>query len=360
MEGENESREYLWQIRDVQPILSPEKMARMVANQQAPKEPGTPFYPENTWPASENDIKVSEEPRYKVIKALGGGGYGKVYKAYDEKLGITVAIKFFSSDQYGSEPESLEIEAKAIANLEHPNIVRVYSFFETRDAPKELIGKKGKVPAMVTEFVEGGSLDTQIQSITPEQTGDIILQTASAVDFMARHGVFHKDLKPANIMLSTDGFVKVADFGTASNVYPIGKDEYGNNESAVGSPKYMAPEIALGKDNSEASEMYTLASVAYEFITKEPFVDTTGKGNYQIVQELMLDKGRGVTPDKEEIIRTKLKGTNADADKVISILRQALSYDPADRATAFNHGDKREGQASILAFANALKQALNR
>jgi eukaryotic-like serine/threonine-protein kinase len=210
---------------------------------------------------------------YEIRSALGAGGMGEVYSAFDSRLNRTVAIKILHLGDAGS-PESrsrFEREAHALAALNHPNIVSVYDF-----------GMEAEQPYIVSELVEGSSLRSLLTGKpTPlRKLLDIAAQVADGLAAAHAGGFVHRDLKPENIMLAKDGRVKVVDFGLARQ---DGKGNRSDSDAAtltavahraedgatkagvvLGTPRYMSPEQALGKPADFRSDQFSLGLILYE------------------------------------------------------------------------------------------------
>jgi TonB family protein len=204
--------------------------------------------------------------RYQVLEELGSGAMGVVYLCVDPRLARPVAIKVMGESEYMTAEEREEFrqrfrhEAEAAGRLSHPGIVQIYD-----------IG-----PAfLVMEFLEGRSLAAAIQQDTRysvREIASIVMRIADAVDYAHRHGIVHRDVKPANVMLLNDGGVKVMDFGVArlssSTLTAVGM--------VVGSVRYMAPEQMLGERVDGRADIFSLAAVAYELVTgRSPFPGKT-------------------------------------------------------------------------------------
>src|SRR6185295_15985418 len=144
---------------------------------------------------------------YQVIKELGRGGMGKVYHAYDTRLGRTAALKVLPSKNSSPERVSrFQREARAASSLNHPNIITIYDF-----------GVANGRDYIVSEYVEGRTLRNFIRDpeLTLNKILDIVIQVASALEAAHTAGIVHRDIKPENIMVRPDGYVKVLDFGLA-------------------------------------------------------------------------------------------------------------------------------------------------
>ena len=216
--------------------------------------------------------------RYEITDVLGRGGMGVVYKARQPGLDRTVALKMILAGELAGAEEVARFltEAKAVAQLNHPNIVQIYETGEyhasSRGAP---------LPYFTLEYVGGGSLAGRLNRTPqpPAAAADFIRMLAEAVHYAHGQGVVHRDLKPTNILLAaTDGAAaspltlqpKIADFGLAKLADdPAGRTVTGR---VLGTPSYMAPEQAAGlvKEIGPSADVYALGAILYEVLTGHP------------------------------------------------------------------------------------------
>jgi serine/threonine protein kinase/Tol biopolymer transport system component len=229
---------------------------------------------------------------YEIKSALGIGGMGEVYRAYDARLDRDVAIKVLRQDAAAS-PDSrarFEREARAVGALNHPNIVAVY---DVALEPSET----GAQQYIVSELVDGESLRSLLtgKPIPLRKLLDIATQAADGLAAAHAAGIVHRDLKPENIMLTADGRVKLLDFGlarqsaaseedppanplanpeeTVSFVTPRSGDNLTRDGAILGTASYMSPEQALGKQTDFHSDQFSFGVVLYEMATgRQPFV----------------------------------------------------------------------------------------
>ncbi|MBI4926813.1 MAG: serine/threonine protein kinase [Anaerolineae bacterium] len=205
--------------------------------------------------------------RYKLLDTLGAGGMAVVYRAQDMMLERPVAIKLLRQDFSGNQSfrHQFRLEAKAAANLSHPNIVTVYDF--GFDAGRLFI---------VMEYVPGKDLKSSIRErgrFPVTEAVNLIAQAAAGIGYAHRAGLVHCDVKPHNIIVTPDGRLKVTDFGIARALSSINPDEH--TDEVWGSPQYFSPEQAAGLAPSPASDVYSLGVVLYEMLTGQlPFTAT--------------------------------------------------------------------------------------
>jgi PAS domain S-box-containing protein len=199
---------------------------------------------------------------YAVLEEVGRGGMGAVYKARDERLGRLLALKMIRSAGHDAAAAARFLrEARAVAALQHPNIVQVYD-----------VGIDAGQPYIALEYCGGGSLADQRDGTPwpPRHAARVIQLLAQAMDCAHQTGVIHRDLKPANVLLTTDGVPKITDFGLAKRLEEdVGQTQTGD---IVGTPSYMSPEQAEGKTRliGQLSDVYALGAILYELLTGRP------------------------------------------------------------------------------------------
>ena len=207
--------------------------------------------------------------RYRLDSRLAQGGMGEVWKGYDIQLGRPVAIKALRGD-LGSSQEAkllrLRAEAHNSANLAHPNIAALFEYYE-----------HDGIGFLIMEYVPSKSLADLFHEIDgpmePTQLLPILIQTARGLFVAHSHGVIHRDVKPANIMVSDSGEVKITDFGVS---YSTNQEQITQDGMVVGTAQYISPEQAQGQQATPQSDIYSLGVVAYEGLCgHRPFTGTT-------------------------------------------------------------------------------------
>jgi TolB-like protein/Tfp pilus assembly protein PilF len=255
---------------------------------------------------------------YEIQSPLGAGGMGEVYRATDTKLGRDVALKVLPSEM-ANDPERLarfRREAKALAQLDHPNIVTIHSVEECDG-----------VHFLTMQLVEGLPLDRVIPKggLPVEQIVEIAGALGDALAAAHEKGIVHRDLKPANVMVSEDGRVKVLDFGLAKDV---GRASPGNatltSDSrtqvgvVMGTPAYMSPEQTSGRPLDHRTDIFSLGVVLHEMATgRRPF---EGNSSAELISAILRDNPPSLTD-----VRPDLPGDLA------RIVRRCLEKDPRHR-----------------------------
>ena len=250
--------------------------------------------------------------KYLVRGQLGSGATAVVYQAYDPAIERTLAVKVVDKarlDPYEAKAilARFRIEARAAGRLQHPNIVAVYDF-----------GEEDDLVYLAMECVFGKSLTAFLQtedfSSEPEKCCEIILQVLDALAYSHAQGVIHRDIKPSNIMVSREGVIKLTDFGVArlesSNLTQTG--------DLIGTPSYMAPEQFSGEVADARTDLYAVAVVLYELLTRRRPFD--GPNSAVIMHHVFTEEALPPTA------RNSLLSESFDP-----LLIKGLSKSPADR-----------------------------
>ncbi|MCE6997046.1 Stk1 family PASTA domain-containing Ser/Thr kinase [Saccharothrix sp. S26] len=205
--------------------------------------------------------------RYELGETLGYGGMSEVHKGRDVRLGRDVAIKVLRADlaRDAQFQERFRREAQNSAALNHPAIVAVYDTGETQT-------EYGPLPYIVMEFVDGRTLRDIVKTQGPlsgKRAMEVMADVSAALDFSHRHGIVHRDVKPANVMITRSGAVKVMDFGIARAVHD-GQAAVTQTAAVIGTAQYLSPEQARGEAVDGRSDVYASGCVLFELLTGEP------------------------------------------------------------------------------------------
>jgi serine/threonine protein kinase/tetratricopeptide (TPR) repeat protein len=251
---------------------------------------------------------------YKILSKLGEGGMGVVYKAEDLKLHRFVALKFLPPSVSDDQSRRRFIhEAQAASSLEHPNICSIHEIDETPD---------GRM-FIVMPCYEGEPLAAKIARgpLKIDEAADIAIQVASGLSKAHEKGISHRDIKPANIFITSDGLVKVVDFGLAKLASQTKLTREG---TTVGTAMYMSPEQARGQDTDHRSDIWSLGIVLYEMIAGRP--PFRGDHEPAIFYSVMNEE-----PEPLTSIRT---GVPMELERVV---RKCLAKSPDER---YQHADE--------------------
>jgi serine/threonine protein kinase len=300
--------------------------------------------------------------RYRILKEIGSGGMGVVYRAHDERLDRTVAIKVLPTGSLADEVarRRFQKEALALSKLNHPNIAILYDFENQAGAD-----------LLVMEEVAGVSMETRLASSALTQAEVILLgkQLAEALQAAHQAGILHRDLKPGNLRLTQDGRLKVLDFGLASSLHPISVSKSTASISdygpTAGTLAYMAPEQLSGDEPDLRSDIYSAGTVLFEMATgHHPFENKSTPALVADVLRKPAPSARTLqpelSPELERIIGTCLEKNPDDryqsARELAVDLRQ-LEFSSAAVNVATPRRKRRTllwiaaGVVALLAFA---------
>ena len=200
--------------------------------------------------------------RYHILEQLGQGGMATVYKAYDTRLERDVAIKIIRSDLFGKSVlnqilKRFEREAKALARLDHPHIIKVFDYGEYQGSP-----------FLVMQYIQSGTLKQRLGKPLPyQQAAELIKPVAEALAYAHQQGVLHRDVKPSNILITNRGQPVLTDFGIAKLLEDTETLTLTGTGVGIGTPEYMAPEQGLGKPLDGRADIYALGVVLFELLT---------------------------------------------------------------------------------------------
>ena len=229
------------------------------------------------------ELSGTIDNRYEIINQIGHGGMAHVYLVKDMRLDRYAAMKIllkdsFASDDYERLVKRFDIEARTLARLTHPNIVQIYDY-----------GFAEGSPYLITEYIDGGNLKQQIgKPFSYNEAASILAPIADGLAYAHEHGVLHRDVKPANILLRKNGQPLLTDFGIAKILSP--DKDYGTLtkvNTSVGTPDYMAPEQCLGYTIDGRSDEYSLGMIFFEMCSGiKPYADHS---QYLVMQRQISD-----------------------------------------------------------------------
>jgi eukaryotic-like serine/threonine-protein kinase len=254
---------------------------------------------------------------YEVLAFVGAGGMGQVYRARDTRLEREVAVKILSASGDGDAEMRFADEARAASSLSHPNIVTVFD-----------VGHEGALPYVVSELLEGATLAARL-ALGPLPLDELLrLARDIAAGLAAAHerGIVHRDLKPENLFVTTDGRVKILDFGLAQrlpregHVAPDRRRGGAAPEAVLGTVGYMSPEQVRGEPTDARSDVFALGAVLYEMLT----------GRRAFRAPSAVETVRAIL-DHDPLSRP---GTRPIPPAAARVLRRCLEKDPRDRFPA--------------------------
>ena len=243
-----------------EPARTRSEFSRLVAQARATDVPApAPIVPPSpVAPAVEVDPTLLPGTRYRLLRVIGRGAMGVVHEAVHLDLMRSVALKVLDPERMGVDAERrFKVEARAIAQLEHENLVKLFEFGVAQDGR----------PFYAMELLNGESLDKKLErekGMDYREAVAIGVQACRALETAHAANVIHRDIKPANLFLSTDGKVKLLDFGVAKAAFNVEAD--GEGLTIVGTPEYMAPEQARGEAD-QRSDLYSLGVGLFELLS---------------------------------------------------------------------------------------------
>ncbi len=249
---------------------------------------------------------------YRVLEEIGSGGMGVVYRARDERLERDVALKVLPAGTLGdgAARKRFRQEALALSQLNHPNIATVHDF-DTQDG----------VDFLVLELIEGETLDARLARgpLTEREVAKLGAQLAGGLEAAHRRGVVHRDIKPGNLRITSEGKLKILDFGLARLVQPLPDQTtlatLTDTQTIVGTLPYMAPEQLAGEKADARSDIYAAGAVLYEMATgRRPFPQS---GAVELMYAIM-----NVPPEAPSAVRHAISGG------LQALILKALEKDP--------------------------------
>ncbi|MEM5774034.1 MAG: protein kinase, partial [Anaerolineaceae bacterium] len=268
--------------------------------------------------------------RYHITEKIGVGGMATVYKAFDSRLERDVALKVIRSDIVRDEMflKRFEREAKALARLSHPNIVKVLDYGEHEGSPY-----------LVMEYMRGDTLKKLLGRPMPwREAARLLMPIAEALAYTHKQGIVHRDVKPSNFLMTDSNHLMLSDFGIAKMLDNPEAVQLTGTGVGVGTPEYMAPEQGLGETVDQRADIYALGVVFYEMVTgQKPYrADTPMAVMYKQITD-PLPPPRQYVPDLPE--------------QVELILFKALAKKPVDRFQ--NMGEFAQALQEVIENANS-------
>ncbi len=284
---------------------------------------------------------ADEAHRYRLDSRIATGGMGVVWRATDTRLNRPVAVKVLKHE-YADDPQfrtRFDTEARNAAALQHPGIAGVFDYSSDPHGPDGSVS-----PYLVMELVEGQPLSALLaqardagRALDPAVVRDLLTQTADALAVAHRAAIVHRDVKPANLIVTPDRRVKVTDFGIARAADDAQITRTG---AVMGTPQYLSPEQARGNPSTPASDVYSLGVVAFECLTgRRPFeADTPVATALAHIQQPIPDLPEDIPEDLRTIVRRALAKDPAeryaDGAALAAALRGAEVAPPAGRAAS--------------------------
>ena len=291
-----------------------------VAQAVEPEPPPARAAPESSHRGSrKSSSRAQEEARkligrelgsFRIEDLLGIGGFGAVYRAFDKSLHRNVALKVLPANVARAGKEKIQHfleEARSAAKLSHPNIVTVHQICQVE-----------QLYFIVMELVDGRSLAEVVRQkrLKPQEATRIITEASRGLAHAHRRGLIHRDIKPGNIMVTSENQVKMTDFGLARDIFRD-TSEYEEGR-AVGTPLYMAPEQCEGEDGDSRSDVYSMGATYYVALTRRPPYE--GRDTEEVMNRHRFDS----PPDPRKVI----PGLPA---AVFRIIEKAMDKEPDDR-----------------------------
>jgi serine/threonine protein kinase/Tol biopolymer transport system component len=246
---------------------------------------------------------------YQILEILGGGGMGIVYRARDTRLARIVALKFLPPEltRDPQAKERFEQEARAASSLDHPNLCTILELGETPDGRLYL----------AMPCYDGETLRRRIERgpLPVDEAIDIALQIARGLSKAHRNGIIHRDIKPANLIVTSDGVVKILDFGLAKLA---GSAAISQTGSSAGTPAYMSPEQARGDEVDARTDLWSLGVVLYELLSgRRPF---RGEREQAVIYSILHERPQPLREIRPEV-----------SPELARIVERLIAKEPADR-----------------------------
>ncbi|WP_303836022.1 Stk1 family PASTA domain-containing Ser/Thr kinase [Ruminococcus flavefaciens] len=297
----------------------------------------------------DKNIGKKLDGRYEITELIGVGGMAEVYKGVDVIDNKTVAIKILKKEFAENEEflRRFRNESKAIAVLSHPNIVKIYD-----------VGFSEKIQYIVMEYIDGITLKEYIEEekvLTWKDTVHFVIQILRALQHAHDKGIVHRDIKPQNIMMFTDGTIKVMDFGIAKFAREEGKTA---TDQAIGSVHYISPEQASGNVTDAKSDIYSVGAMMYEMLTgKKPFDSDNPVAIAVMHMHDIPERPRAINPDipdgLEEIVLRAMEKAPEDRYQTTAEMISDIEAFKADPSISFGYYTEEGDESEELLDSNA-------
>ncbi|WP_457667108.1 protein kinase domain-containing protein [Thiolapillus sp.] len=266
-------------------------------------------------------------PGYKILSLIGEGANATVYLAMQESLNRPVALKILQKFDHPAQAVRFFNEGQIVASMNHPNIITIYD-----------IGSVGSQQYIAMEYLENGSLRDRVKAgVSPGTALDIVQSIGSALEFVHQMGIVHRDIKPENILFHKSGIPKITDFGVAK---ALDRDmNLTMDGTALGSPYYLSPEQAEGKDLDGRSDIYSLGVILFELLAqRKPYL---GESQIEVIFG-HLNKPIPSLPEKHLQYQSLVEKMMAkDANNRFSSVKEMLEYVNAFRDLGENRSSRR-------------------
>ncbi|MFC2141993.1 protein kinase [Acidobacteriota bacterium] len=284
--------------------------------------------------------------RYRIIEEIGRGGMGRVYKAEDLELNITVAIKLIRP-RYSASPRFIERFKKEVLSarsISHENVIRIFDFGEERG-----------IKYFSMEYIKGQNLREFMRTSGPLSTKraiELVRQICYALRAAHNHGIIHRDLKPSNIMIDNNGQAYVMDFGLARSISGL---EPKKPKAIEGTPKYMSPEQIRRDELDHRTDIYSLGLILYEMLTGQPAFDADSESEYLEKQVKELPRlpnqiNPDIPPYLNGIISKCLEKEEDNRYSEISEILKELAH-PAEVTTEIRPRSRKKAMRFLLPAA---------
>ncbi len=302
----------------------------------------------------DKNIGKKLDGRYEITELIGVGGMAEVYKGVDVIDNKTVAIKILKKE-YAENEEFLRRfrnESKAIAVLSHPNIVKIYD-----------VGFSEKIQYIVMEYIDGITLKEYIEEekvLTWKDTVHFVIQILRALQHAHDKGIVHRDIKPQNIMMFTDGTIKVMDFGIAKFAREEGKTA---TDQAIGSVHYISPEQASGNVTDAKSDIYSVGAMMYEMLAgRKPFDSDNPVAIAVMHMHDIPDRPRAINPDipdgLEEIVLRAMEKAPEDRYQTTADMIADIEKFKANPLITFGYYQEEDETENTINFSTPVNNEI--